>query len=371
MRFFDPSSERPRQSRRRLLRHLTGGFLATAFAPLPALALSPSIAPDERNHEGRHALLAGYRRTLTTMAKAGVLPIIDIEHHWGTGKGVAAFPVEDLLARMDRNGVALTWLGVNESMGSRASLTECAKAPERLVPTLMHGDGPRWHGRDATLHGELETEARSGEYFAMGEFEARHYISSTNSRDIHTPINSAGFEALFRVATDTGLPFLLHHEAEDALLPELEEMLTRFPKAPLIWCHVGRNRNPARWTRFPSPDGVRDFIGRYPNLYFDLLQSGSQSRFPPNSGIAGVYDAVMYFQDTGPARLRPQWLALFADHPERFLIGSDVNRGRWPEYDQVFDRLRGAVLTRLSPGASELIAYRNAWKLMAGKPWAD
>jgi predicted TIM-barrel fold metal-dependent hydrolase len=308
---------------------------------------------------------------LIEIRKKTPLPIIDVEHHWGTNREIPFFSIDELLSRMDRNGVALTWLGVNESMGNKSSIAECNKAPSRLVPTIMHGDGPLWHNKSLSLIEEINTDARSGNYFAMGEFEARHYVSNTNSRDVHTPVNSKGFEVIFRASEDTGLPFLLHHEAEDHLLPELEEMLSRFPKAKVVWCHVGRNRDPSNWQKFPTPDGVKEFIARYPNLHFDILQSGSMSKFPPNNIFGGVLDAVMYYHESGPARLRPEWLSLFNEQPERFLIGSDINTGRWSNYDRVFNRLRKAVLAHLEPKAAELIAYQNAWRLMSGENWID
>ena len=115
----------------------------------------------------------------------------------------------------------------------------------------------------------------------MGEFEARHYVSSTNDRNIHMPLDSDSFHGVFKLAEETGLPFALHHEAEDALLPELEKMLLLYPRATVIWCHVGRNRDPKKWTTFPSPAGVRNFLQKHPNLYFDIVQGGTGNLFPP------------------------------------------------------------------------------------------
>jgi len=341
------------------------------FSSLPAL-YSPKLSatPNAFNdsvERSRKEKIEGYRCTLRSMKNPGQLPIIDVEHHWGTDKGVLAFSVNNLISRMDRNGVALTWLGVNESMGNESSINESQQFPERLVPTIMHGDGPRWHARDQSLLSEIDSEVRTGKYFAMGEFEARHYISSTNNRDIHTPVNSNNFEVIFKAAADTGIPFLLHHEAEDKLLPELEQMLVKYPDAKVIWCHVGRNRNPATWTSFPTPEGVRGFLAKYPNLYFDILQSGRMSKFPPRNLFGGVYDSVMYYQDGDADKLRSEWLKLFNESPNRFAIGSDINSGRWSQYDEKFERFRKAILSNLSPNSAELIAYLNAWRLMTSE----
>lgn len=348
-------------------------FLLLPVLLCPTLSLAEAL-PDVVRAEtappaARAALLAGYAAEIRRTLALGELPIIDVEHHWG-----GRLALTDLLARMDRNGVALTWLGQNEKNGSAHALADAQKYPGRLVPATIHGDGPRWHGRDPQLLEELAADAKSGRYFALGEFEARHYVSSTNSRDVHLPVDSPSFEAVFRIAEDTGLPMLLHHEAEDALLPELERMLAAHPKAKVIWCHVGRNRNRSTWTRLSTPDGVREFLTKYPNLHFDLNQAKPGSR---HRGT-GQVDSVLYDSDPSKggdnqpdARLNAKWQTLLEEFPERFVLGTDVNTGRFDEYSRVIDTLRLLVLKRIDKRAAERIAYQNAWKLMSGEEWRD
>lgn len=309
----------------------------------------------------RQSLLAGYRRSIDGLLAKGVLPIIDIEHHWGARIGIEA-----LVSNMDACGVALTWLGPNEKNGSPSSLSESATFPERLVPTIIHGDGPRWHGHDLALVDDIVRDARSGQFFAMGEFESRHYVSNSNNRDIHMPTDSASFQGVFGVAEETGLPFLLHHEAEDALMPELETMLQRYPGARVVWCHVGRNRDPSTWHWAATAQGVEKLILRYPQLHFDILQAGSGSIFPPT----GVSESVLYYQRNGSySALRPQWRDLFNQYPERFLIGSDINTFRWNNYTTVIQRLRESILNSLTSTAAAKVAYQNAWRLMSQSEW--
>ena len=338
---------------------------AAAFAgclllpPLRPVLSSPKAFPPEVM-AARQALLYSYQNTLKSFLSRGQLPIIDVEHHWGR-----KVPLTELLAKMDRNGVALTWLGPNERNGNVSSLEDCRQFPDRLVPTTIGGDGPRWHGKDLSLIQELQADVRSGAYFSMGEFEARHYISSTNNRNIHMPLDSESFQGVFQVAAETGIPLLLHHEAEDALLPELEKMLSRYPKADVIWCHVGRNRDPKTWTRLPTPEGVRQFLKKYPNLYFDIVQSGPGSVFPPT----GAHEAILYETGNGSPRLKEEWRHLFNVFSDRFVLGSDVNPGRWEGYDKVMSRFRAAVLSVLAPATAEKIAFQNAWRLMSGENW--
>lgn len=338
---------------------------ATAFAgclllpPLRPVLSSPKSFPPEVM-AARQALLNSYQNTLKSFLSRGQLPIIDVEQHWGR-----KVPLAELLAKMDRNGVALTWLGPNERNGNVSSLEDCRQFPDRLVPTTIGGDGPRWHGKDLSLIQDLQADVRSGAYFSMGEFEARHYISSTNNRNIHMPLDSESFQGVFQVAAETGIPLLLHHEAEDALLPELEKMLSRYPKADVIWCHVGRNRDPKTWTRLPAPEGVRQILKKYPNLYFDIVQGGPGSVFPPT----GAHEAILYETGNGSPRLKEEWRHLFNVFSDRFVLGSDVNPGRWEGYDKVMSRFRTAVLSALAPATAEKIAFQNAWRLMSGENW--
>lgn len=338
-----------------------------SVALLAVLCVAPPQAWAEQHEPPpqRQALLAGYAAELRASLARGVVPIIDVEHHW-SGK----LPLAELIGKMDAAGVALTWLGQNEKHGSAFGLAATTEHPTRLVPTTIHGDGPRWHGRDPSLLDELAAAVHTGRYFALGEFEARHYVSSTNSRDVHLPADSESFEAVFRLAEESGLPLLLHHEAEDALLPELERMLARHPKAVVIWCHVGRNRDRSTWTAFPTPAGVRAFLDKYPNLYFDLNQASPGSR---HSGTRQV-DSVLYDIDPSRggkqpgARLNDEWRLLLEERSDRFLFGTDVNTGRWDKYERVVENFRELVLRRLSPQAGARIAYGNAWRLMGGQP---
>jgi predicted TIM-barrel fold metal-dependent hydrolase len=295
------------------------------------------------------------------MIQKGILPIIDVEyHHGGKIENVRFFE------SMDKNGVALVWLGPNERFGSEESLRMNEQYPDRFVPTTVHGDGPLWHGTDKTFLEKLAGDARSGKYFAMGEFEARHYPGSHNSRDVHLPVDSFAMETVFQLSSETGLPFLLHHEAEDALLPELDHMLTKYPRSKVIWCHAGRNRNPKTWTKFNKVDGIRDYLKKYPNLYFDLVQSPPRSKYH----WTGYVDAIMYNTDRA-VFLDIEWQKLFEEFPERFVIGSDVNTGRFQNYDRVFENFRNIVFKALKKDTAERFAFKNAWKLMTGEDWKN
>ncbi|MFA4876337.1 MAG: amidohydrolase family protein [Methanoregula sp.] len=304
--------------------------------------------------------LAAFADSIRKIRDTGTTPVIDFEFHYG------GMDTEKILDNMRRNGVALTLLGPNEKQGSEESLRLNNLYPDKFVPTTVHGDGPLWHGNDTGFIKKLDSDVRSGNYFAMGEFEARHYPSNTNNRDVHKPLDSPDFVVIFKASGDTDIPFLIHHEAEDAMLPELEHMLTKYPKAKVIWCHFGRNRNPLTWTRFTTPDTAREYLKNYPNLYFDLVQSPPGSKYQ-----TGYPDGIMYDTSRNPAVLKPEWKAVIEDYPDRFVLGTDINGGRFDSYDQVIKIFRQNILPGLSKETAEKVAYKNAWKLMTGQDWKE
>jgi len=303
-----------------------------------------------------------FEEKIREMLKSGTLPIIDVEYHHGGKIGI-----ERLIKKMDENGVALTWLGQNEKNGSEESLRLNALYPSRFVPTTVHGDGKLWHGSNKGFLEKLAKDVRSGKYFVMGEFEARHYPSSTNTRDVHMPVDSEAMQVVFQLSGETGMPFLIHHEAEDELLPEMERMLAKYPKAKVIWCHVGRNRNPATWKKFRKVETVRELITKYPNLYFDFLASKPGHKYPGT----GYVEGVMYDVSSSSASLDSEWKKVIEEFPDRFVLGSDINTGRFDNYDRVMDTYRTIILQGVRKDVAEKIAYKNAWKLMSGEAWRD
>lgn len=314
-----------------------------------------------------------FQERIRGMIKRGTLPLIDTEFHHG-----GAVEIDSLIKQMDENGVALIWLAPTLKLGSEESLRLNAAYPDKFVPTTVNGDSKKWHGGDKSFLNKLAKDVKSGKYFAMGEFEARHYPSSTNSRNVHTPVDSEGMEVVFQLSSETGIPFSLHHEAEDALLPELERMLAKYPKAKVIWDHVGRNRNYETWKKFRTADAVREFLSKYPNLYFDFLpsQPGSKYRYDGSGyGKEGYVEGVMYDYSSGDVALDAEWKKVIEEFPDRFVLGSDANTGgglaKFEKYDRMTYIYRDIILKGVRKDVAEKIAFKNAWKLMTGKDWED
>ena len=276
---------------------------------------------------------------------------------------------------MDALGVAQICPAPFAGMGSHASVDLYSRYPEYFIPTTADGSSPHWYLDTQGFAAQLKRDLDTGQYFLMGEFELRHYPSplqyqaGLTNRDITVPLNDPGVDAVFQLAEQTGFVLQIHHEVEDALLPALESLLARHPQTKVIWCHLGQVRYPQRTRRY-GPQYVKSLIERFPNLYFDLGLSG-----PPHVDPASGAHDMMIYEFTGRGRwggtLRKDWQQLFEDSPARFLAASDIGGDRFRQFPSQIQRLRELVLDELSARARHLIAYQNAWRLIAGEPWSN
>jgi predicted TIM-barrel fold metal-dependent hydrolase len=186
-------------------------------------------------------------------------------------------------------------------------------------------------------------------------------------RDVTVPIDSRPVHKLFRLAVETGIAFQIHYEIEDVLLPPLEAMLSRYPEAKVIWCHLGQVRYRERASHYSS-EYVRGLIARFPNLYFDLGLPG-----PPHVHPASEQrDQMIYVHNAllpWGGYLDPVWQKLLEEFPERFIAATDSGPEDYHGFPNKIMRLRSLVLDQLSERARHLIAYQNAWRLLTGENW--
>jgi hypothetical protein len=105
----------------------------------------------------------------------------------------------------------------------------------------------------------------------------------------------------------------------------------------VVWAHAGA---------YPYPPLLRDYLGRYPNLYIDL--SVRDERVAPNGIIA------------------EEWEWLLLEYPDRFLVGVDTFRTeRWGSYRELVQKTRD-WLEQLPSEVSAAITQRNGERLFAG-----
>ena len=79
----------------------------------------------------------------------------------------------------------------------------------------------------------------------------------------------------------------------------------------------------------------------------------------------------MYDVSSSGVSLDTEWKKVFEEFPDHFVIGSDINTGRFDNYDRVMETFRTIVLQGVRKDVAEKIAFKNAWKLMSGEDWRD
>ena len=348
-----------RTSRRNLLSALA--VTATVVAVLGPGAVLAQSAPASAF---RDTAIAGWKRRIHAILNRNRLPIIDMQATYIPG----TTNVRLMVGFMDELDIAQIAFAAANVPTSAPSLDLYRAHPDYFIPATNSGEYPRWWNNPQNFLTGVTAELKTGQFFLMGEHEFRHYPSpeqvaaGQTLRDITVPIDGSAGQALFQLSTDTGVSFQIHYEIEDRLLPALEAMLERYPKANVIWCHLAMIRYPDRGSRY-TPTYITSLIERFPGLHFDLAVPPPGSVYTPS----GARDSTLY---GGDGKMKPEWRAIIEAHPDRFLAASDYRPPVEPQYKMNMQRQRRLV-EELSPTAQHLVAYRNAWRLITGTQWSD
>lgn len=266
------------------------GFLSVLLAillvlqPVIVAAEQPQLFDAHLHYDAGHFTPA---EVIATLKAAGI-----------TRAAVTAQPTERALQlHAAAPGIIVPLLGVYREPEDRESWTEDATLPARVGQALHDGV---WRG--------------------IGEL---HLFAPQR----HSPV----FLRIAALAAQHGLPLLLH--CDPAVIDTLYE---HNPNVRVVWAHAGA---------YPYPALLRDYLGRYPDLYIDL--SMRDERIAPG----GMLD--------------PDWEALFWEYPDRFLAGADTfSVARWGSYGAVVARIRH-WLGQLPDDVAAGIAYRNAAAVFA------
>lgn len=337
------------------------GLAAASFIPLGVQA--QTFTPFDLNK-----LKDGYLRRLAAMRKTGIVPVIDIESSYDPTKiDVAAFAKS-----MDRAGIAQMALSADQP-GHRVNAGETwshhsfelmRAYPEYFIPTGNGGNHPAWTRNADRFLDDNERFVVEHGYALMGEFEFRHYPSPRQIernelfRDVNIAIDSPHGHRLFAFAEKTGIPFQIHYEIEDALQAPLEAMLTQYPKAKVIWCHLAQIRFAARAQSY-GVAYVRNLLAKHPNLYIDVAFGGPNSVYQPSKERhARVWDSS--------GDIKREWRDLIVEQPYRFLAALDIGGDRMERVEEWMRTLR-KFLDGLPGPTRAIVAHGSAWKLLFGE----
>ena len=194
----------------------------------------------------------------------------------------------------------------------------------------------------------------------FGELTTEHFKGATAYQ--YAPADHQLFLLLADIAAQHDVPIDLHMEAvpramalpanlksppNAAQLHEniaaFERLLDHNPKAKIVWAHAGSDGTGER-----TVDLQRRLLKTHANLYMEIKVD------PVDLGKNPPVDA--------DGKIKPDWLKLFEEYPDRFVIGSDQH---YPEPKEGPQRWQADVLllNQLPASVRKKIASENAARL--------
>jgi len=128
-------------------------------------------------------------------------------------------------------------------------------------------------------------------------------------------------------------------------LTSFERLLAHNPHAKIVWAHAGSDG-----LGYRTPDLCRRLLQAHPNLYMEIKIDPQELGKNPPLAVDG--------------KIRPQWLKLLNDFPDRFVIGSDQHytSGRPMTGPQRW-QMPVLLLNELPRGLQQKIAEDNALRI--------
>jgi predicted TIM-barrel fold metal-dependent hydrolase len=266
---------------------------------------------------------------------------------------------------------------------SEIILSEVKKHPGKLALT---GGGGSLNAmimqsaatRDAGPEVQKKFKARAEELLregviGFGEMTAEHFDGFTPYQSV--PPDHPLYLLLADLAAEHNVPIDIHMEAvpRDMLLPvdlksppnaprlpaniaAFERFLAHNPRARVIWAHLGSD-----FTGFRTVELDRRLLQAHPNLYMEIkTDPDAHGRNYP-------------FATDG--KINPEWLKLFTDFPDRFVIGSDQHYPepkdadkRWQETILLFNQLPADVRKKIgTENAAHIYGNSLAFYLRAAR----
>ncbi len=180
----------------------------------------------------------------------------------------------------------------------------------------------------------------------FGEITPEHLPSAASPSYQTAPPDHPLLLLLADIAAQHNVPIDLHMEAIPETMPlpaglksppnppqlraniaAFERFLLHNPRAKVVWAHAGTTDN----TGYRTPDLCRRLLAAHSNLYMEIKMD------PLNPGKNPPMEA---------GKIKPEWLKLFQDFPDRFMIGSDQfypqagsGQQRWQAVVLLFNQL--------------------------------
>jgi len=313
---------------RTLLAILCLGFLLPRAAPADAGA---TAFIDGHVHLEPGDPRASVAAALRAMPGEGALQLVVMPPPFTFGDP-ARYDAEVFLALAQESGGRILVLGGGGSLN--AMLQESAAAVAVPPPAM---------GRFRARAIEILERGAAG----FGELAAEHFSGATPYQSVAA--DHPMLLALAEIAGERGVPIVLHLEALQSNMDAFERLLAHEPRARIVWAHAGWDN-----TGYRTPALCRRLLAAHPNLYMDIKVD------PARVGLQSLLAAG------ASGAVRPEWLSLLREFPDRFVMGTDQH---YPEPGAATQRWQAAlrVLEGLPAELREAIAIGNARRLFGGR----
>jgi len=350
-----------------MTKSFNGGIVAISLASLASLAIGARILPGQASsaitaapvkafapYIDAHAHLddrsaAGISSMLDTMSRQNVKKVFLLVPPY-TFDDPTNYDTEVVLAIGKQHLDKLSVIGGGGSLNAM------------LQQSVISGDSSP--AVQTKFKARAEELARLG-VIGFGEMTTEHFPSPGSATYQYAPADHPLLLLLADIAAQHSLPIVLHTEAvpQDMPLPAplksppnppalhanidaLGRLLAHNPRAKIIWAHAGSDN-----TGFRTPDICRGMLAAHPNLYMEIkVDPTSLGKNPP----------------VADGKIKPDWLQLYKDFPDRFIIGSDQHypEGKGPQRWQAAIQL----LDQLPADLRAKIGMQNPLRIYDGKP---
>ncbi len=259
-----------------------------------------------------HALALILALHLASNLHAEVRPLVDAHIHY-SHDAWQKFPPVEAVGLLRKAGLKHAFVSSSNDEGTQKLVRV---DPELILPVLRpyrrRGEIDTWKYDESVINLLTENLARN-RYYGIGEFHAY-------GDDINLPV----LQSVISLASHYGI-FLHAHSDADAI----NNIFATDPDALVVWAHSG----------FDDPEVIRAMLSRHPNLWADLA-------FRSDFEVDG--------------KVSSEWRQLFADFPDRFLLGTDTyTPERWYYVIEQADWSR-QWLNSLPESLADRIAWKNA-----------
>jgi predicted TIM-barrel fold metal-dependent hydrolase len=312
-----------------------------AANPVPVASIAPYI--DNHAHPDGHDIPGSVEAAVQAMARENAIQIVLLPPPFETN-APGKYDAEPILS------AAKKYPGKIVAFGGGGSLNG-------MIQDAVNS-GSDGHEVEQEFMKRAEELVRLG-VAGFGEIALEHFSSSASGYQYAAPDHPLML-TLADIAAQAGIPIVVHMEAVPTPMPlpaglksppnppqlhdniaALERLLNHNTKAKIIWAHVG-----ADYTGHRTPELCRQLLERHPNLYMEIKID--PARPGSNSPL----------RDGGTGPIKPEWVSLFKDFPDRFIVGTDQHYGpkddslagpqRWPAVVGLLNQLPAEVRSRVA-----------------------